>query len=151
MDAAFDRIAGGNEIGRLALGLIEAERALLVHQAVKTGFEVADGDAQRGDHVLRRRCERGLDAVERLHRQILPDGETIDCVIGGVRDKGRGCGAHLQQSALEIVAGAGDSGPGLDALEGAADLQISRLEGDGVGQKSDERNEAERDDASAHR
>ena len=151
MDAAFDRVAGGNEIGRLALGLIEAEGALLAHQAVETGFEVADGDAQRGDHVLLRRCECGLDAIERSHRQILTRGEAFDRPVGGVRDERGGCGTHLQQPALKIVGGARDLGLGLHALEGAADLRISGLEGGGVGQKSDERNETKHDDASAHR
>ena len=91
-----------------------------------------------------------MRSSERIAK-ILPGGETRDFGIGGMGDKGGRRGAHLQQPVLEIVAGAGDLGLGLHALEGAADLQISGLEGGGIGQKSDERNETKRDDASAHR
>src|SRR5580704_13087694 len=81
----------------------------------------------------------------------LKSGDTqVGRSFESVQAETRGGSAHLQQPGLEIVARAGDPGLGLHAFERAADLSISGLERNGVGQKADEWNEAEHNDPSAH-
>ena len=145
------RAARRVELGGDALGVVVAERFLLVDQAFEAGLEVAHGDAQRRDHVLCGGAERGGDAVERFHRQLLAVGEIRNLLVGRPRDIFGRRRAHDQEAGLEIAAGIRHPGVALHAVEGAADFGVADHKRDAVGEKSDHRNDAEHDDAGANR
>ena len=151
VDDVLDRGAGGDQVGGRAFAFAEAERALGIHQAVEAGFQVANGDAQRRDHVLLRRDERRLDTVERLHRQLLRLVEGFDLAVGGVCGECHGGEPHRQEPALEIARGLDHGIVAAHAVEGAADFDVARHVGEPIGEKADDRHDAERGNAGANR
>ncbi len=78
LDDFLDRIAGGDQVGGNALGFVEAQRLLRVHQAAEARLEIAHSDAQRHDGVLLGGGERDLDAIEAAHRHRLPVVEIVN-------------------------------------------------------------------------
>ena len=151
MDDILDCVARREEIGGDACGFVITERFLLADQAVETGFEIAHRDAQRRDRVLVHGSERGLDAVETVHRHSLAVAEIFDFVIGRTRDEIGRRSPHDEKPGLEIAAGVGHFGVAVNRLKGAADLDVARQVGDAVGEKADNRNDTEHDNAGAHR
>ena len=85
------------------------------------------------------------------HRHRLAVAEIFDFVIGRTRDEIGRRSPHDEKPGLEIAAGVGHFGVAVNRLKGAADLDVARQVGDAVGEKADNRNDAEHDNAGAHR
>ena len=91
----------------------------------------------------------GLDDIEAMQRAVMVLPEQIDQVVARLRCEFLGAHPHRGQRDLEFAAGVGEHGRLLRALEGVVDLGLARREGDAVGEKSDHRDDRQRDDAGA--
>ena len=104
-----------------------------------------------GDRVLPRHGEGGLDAVEGSHRELLPAGKLLTCSSEGWATNAIVATRIASSPALRSLLASTTAGISMHAVEGAADFGVAAHVGDADGEETDDRNEAEGNDAGANR
>ena len=150
IDQTFDRGAGPVQPFVQALGLGKAELFLLVNQVAEAAFERLHLHAQDADIGALIRIGGRFDDLEAMQRGVVVGAEQIDKIVTGLRREFLGAHPHGRERDLEFAAGVGEYGRLLCALEGGVDLGLAGRESDTVGEKSNHRDDRQRDNAGAN-
>ena len=132
------------------LRLGKAKLFLLVDEVAEAAFEGLDLYAQDADIGALIRIGGRFDDVEAMQSGVVIGAEQIDKIVTGLRSEFLGAHPHGGERDLEFAAGVGEYVGLLCALEGGVDLGLARGERDAVGEKSQHRDDRQRDNTGAN-
>ena len=151
IDDGFDRRSGAIEVAPDPIHLGEAEAPLRLFHHQEILLDGGNASGERGQHGAFVLAYRGLDRVEALRYLCAGGLESGDRFLVRVGDEIPNPHPHGRESGLESFACVGQVGRVLGAAEGAGDIGLTGRERNAIGQKADQRNDRDRDDAAANR